>query len=666
MALILADRVQETTTTAGTGTISLDGATAGYKAFVVGVGSGNTTYYTILDGTSWEVGVGTVTAGSPDTLSRDTVLSNSLGTTAQITLSGGTCMVWADYPAGTAVTTDTLATPPTIGGTTPAAATFTTLTATGQTVLGGATGSEAFRAVTTASAVNRLQAAGATTGTAPILSAAGTDTNIPLAFVAKGTGPVTLATGSKGVVVSNGGTVTAITRTAAGSGYTTAPTVTIAPPTTPGGVQATATCTITAGAVDATFTITNAGSGYLEQPAVTFSGGGGSGAAAYATIGGIASVRGLGSALSVYAPGGEQFRVADTYGGGAATNYFAVYGRSGNSPVFSVAGTDANIGVVYTTKGTASHTFWSGNFGGQQFSVAHTASAVNYQQITGAATTYTPIHSVQGPDTNIALALQSKGTGGIDLAAGPSGVNISNGGSVTTITRTAAGSGYTTAPTMTIAPPTTPGGVQATATCTITAGAVDSTFIITNAGSGYLEQPAVTFSGGGGSGAAAYASVGSATAIKSLGGSIYFSTPSGINFAIFDGGANSVTYPYATGGSASAGYGVTSANADAGFTFASKGIGALSFYTNNYAALQFRVAHTASAVNYVQVTGAATGSSPTLSAQGSDTNIDLILTPKGTGVIKFGTYTTLGSEVLAGYITIKDSGGTVRKLAVIA
>ena len=46
MALVVADRVQETTTTSGTGTLSLAGAVAGYRTFVSGVGSGNTTYYT--------------------------------------------------------------------------------------------------------------------------------------------------------------------------------------------------------------------------------------------------------------------------------------------------------------------------------------------------------------------------------------------------------------------------------------------------------------------------------------------------------------------------------------------------------------------------------------------------------------------------------------------
>jgi hypothetical protein len=77
----------------------------------------------------------------------------------------------------------------------------------------------------------------------------------------------------------------------------------------------------------------------------------------------------------------------------------------------------------------------------------------------------------------------------------------------------------------------------------------------------------------------------------------------------------------------------------------------------------FRVVHTASAVNYLQVTGGGTGSAATLSAQGSDTNIDLALTPKGTGVLRFGTYTA-GILAQAGYITIKDAAGNTRNLLV--
>ena len=108
MALVVADRVQETTTTSGTGTLSLGGAVAGYRTFVSGIGSGNTTFYTIYDATAqvWEVGIGTVTSGAPSTLSRTTVLSNSSGTTSPLTLAGNSASVFCVYPAEKSVNLD--------------------------------------------------------------------------------------------------------------------------------------------------------------------------------------------------------------------------------------------------------------------------------------------------------------------------------------------------------------------------------------------------------------------------------------------------------------------------------------------------------------------------------------------------------------------------------
>ena len=78
MALVLNDRVKETSTTTGTGTLDLDGAATGFQTFVAGIGTTNTTYYCIQleGGSEWEVGIGTVTDASTDTLSRDTVLTN--------------------------------------------------------------------------------------------------------------------------------------------------------------------------------------------------------------------------------------------------------------------------------------------------------------------------------------------------------------------------------------------------------------------------------------------------------------------------------------------------------------------------------------------------------------------------------------------------------------
>jgi hypothetical protein len=104
MALVLKDRVKETTTTTGTGSFSLAGAVTGYDSFGQ-IGSGNTTYYAVyLDGGSeWEVGIGTYT--SPSTLSRDTILASS-NSGSVVTFSAGQKTIWCDYPAGKAAYQD--------------------------------------------------------------------------------------------------------------------------------------------------------------------------------------------------------------------------------------------------------------------------------------------------------------------------------------------------------------------------------------------------------------------------------------------------------------------------------------------------------------------------------------------------------------------------------
>jgi hypothetical protein len=112
MALVLNDRVKETSTTTGTGTLNLAGASVGFVTFVAGIGNSNTTYYAInAQGTSnWEVGIGTVTDATPDTLARDTVLSNSLGNTSKINFSG-TLDVFCTMPASKSVYLDSTGTP---------------------------------------------------------------------------------------------------------------------------------------------------------------------------------------------------------------------------------------------------------------------------------------------------------------------------------------------------------------------------------------------------------------------------------------------------------------------------------------------------------------------------------------------------------------------------
>jgi len=122
MALVLADRVKETTTTTGTGTVTLLGAATGFQSFAA-VGNGNTTYYTIAGQTNseWEVGIGTYTS-SGTTLSRTTVLSSS-NSGSLVSFSAGTKDVFVTYPSSRSIYAD-----------------GTTLTATNSSVLPATSG----------------------------------------------------------------------------------------------------------------------------------------------------------------------------------------------------------------------------------------------------------------------------------------------------------------------------------------------------------------------------------------------------------------------------------------------------------------------------------------------------------------------------------------------
>jgi hypothetical protein len=655
-----------------------------------------------------------------------------------------------------------------IGATTPAAGTFTTLTATGQTSLGGAAGAEGLRVTTTASAVNRVQIRGSVAGTYPLIAPEGSDGNIDLALASKGTSPT--------IIYGNSGATAAFEF--------------FSQPSAVNRFRATATSS----SVQPLLSMVG------SDPNITF------------------RMRSQGTGAFQFETGSNGNVQAQFSHTASAVNYVQVTGAAtGSPPAITVQGSDGNIRMNISSKGTESVDILTNNTGTRAARFAHTASAVNYFQTQGSVAGNGLQFSAQGSDTNISQVFQSKGTGAIDLAAGSSGVNISNGGTVTAITRTATGSGYTSIPSVAITAPTTAGGVQATASITMAAGsgslvtpanggtgytlndvltivggtstltaqftvtAVSGGVVtqvtrnninfgnysvlpsspaattggtgtgctlnmlwevlpptITAAGSGYVEQPTVTFSGGGGSGAAAYATVGSGTVVRSLGGTMSFVTPGGEQTRIIDAGTTTdyLQLQGGVGGSVNPSIQPSGSNGNTNIRLASRGTGSVLLLTNSaYGQLQAVVSHTASAVNYVQVTGAVTGagasalgglsftgsdanpnfaigtkgtgyiafyggsatnvqafrvsttgaattgnliqitpsasgSSPSISAisgtSGSDANIDLTLTPKGTGNVRFGTYTADMGLLVQGYIEIKDSGGTVRKLAVIA
>ena len=103
MALVIADRVRETTTTTGTGTYTLAGAVTSFESFG-SIGNTNTTYYCCTDGTDFEVGIGTY-ASSGTTLARTTILQSSNSDSA-VNWSAGTRQIFCTLPAEKAVVED--------------------------------------------------------------------------------------------------------------------------------------------------------------------------------------------------------------------------------------------------------------------------------------------------------------------------------------------------------------------------------------------------------------------------------------------------------------------------------------------------------------------------------------------------------------------------------
>lgn len=111
MALVINDRVKETSTSTGTGTFTLNGAQTGFDSFANGIGGSNTTYYAIFNqGTSeWEVGLGTLNAGGT-VLTRTTILTSSNSDTI-VTFTSGTKDVFCTLPASKAVYLDSTGVP---------------------------------------------------------------------------------------------------------------------------------------------------------------------------------------------------------------------------------------------------------------------------------------------------------------------------------------------------------------------------------------------------------------------------------------------------------------------------------------------------------------------------------------------------------------------------
>ena len=311
---------------------------------------------------------------------------------------------------------------------------------------------------------------------------------------------------------------------------------------------------------------------------------------------------------------GTQFLVAPTT---SAVNYVQVTGNATTSrPVISAQGSDANIGLQLASKGNRSISLLTNSV--TSLDVLSPASGVNYISVTGSITGVSPIVSATGTDTNIDLNLTTKGTGAVRLnTGGGEQVRIIDAASAVSYWQMS-GADINNAPSMT----------------------VNSSNA--NVGLWFFSR---------GTGAIRFGSNGAISNEQFRVAHI----------------ASAVNYVQVTG-NATTGYPQLSAqgsDTNPGILYTTKGTGEHRFSTaSSVTAIQFRVRHINAPANYCAVIGAPAGSTPEFQTLGTDTNIDLALTPKGTGLVRFGTHTATALTI-SGYIEIKDAGGTIRKLAVV-
>jgi len=279
-----------------------------------------------------------------------------------------------------------------------------------------------------------------------------------------------------------------------------------------------------------------------------------------------------------------QFRVSHTV---SAVNYLdATGGAVGTGTSLIARGSDTNVSAAYATKGGGNHFFYT-NFSAPQLNIAHTASAVNYLQITGGTGSTGGAVSAQGSGSNLDIGWQTKGTGAHYFQ---------------------------------------------------TNGTVNQ-FVVNHVASAvnYLQVQGATTGNN-----AKMFGVGSDTDVymdyiaKGTGGHIFRTGGAGGQYAQFrvNNTTSAVNYVQATGGAtgASAIVGATGSDTNVYLALTTKGAGAVNFNTGG--GTQFQVLDTVSAANYLQATGAVTGGNVNFYAAGTDTNVGINVQAKGSAAVQ--------------------------------
>jgi len=429
MALVLANRVQETTTTTGTGTITLAGAVSGFQSFAA-IGNTNTTYYTITSGVNWEVGVGTYTL-SGTTLARTTVLSSSAGGTTKITLAG-TSNVFATYPAEKSVNLDASGNATALG--VPASGTVTNLTGTASININGTVG-----ATTAAAGLFTTLGASAAVTLSPA--------NANVVLSPTGTGVVTISPATAGTInrMSIGATTTS---TGAFTTLTASGAVTLSPASANVVMSPTGTGVVTISPATAG-TINN-----MSIGATTTSTG------AFTTLAASSTVSGTGFSTYLASP--------PAIGGtAAAAGTFTTLTATG-----AVALSPANLNVVLSPTGTGVVTISPATAGTiNRMSIGATTTS------TGAFTTLTASGAVTLSPASANVVLSPTGTGVVTISPATAGtINNMSIGATTTST----GAFTTISGSTSLTTPLQSGGTAVSSTLTLqsTSGAGTSDAII--------------------------------------------------------------------------------------------------------------------------------------------------------------------------------------------